>query len=195
MIGNGVVVDPKELPRDRGLLPEPRQQDLASDLSQRAPHHALPPDVRRRRRGEAASSRSGPRARASARATPTRRRVWASSVQDLLVAKILKRKIEATLEAKRPAIERSPRNRGWTCQKIPEEKLTFGHGQAPYIVDTVRLVQEWLDAGQGLCSRARRARRRPRPGTYPFVTSSSPVAGAAASERASGPKEIEEVWA
>ena len=66
---------------------------------------------------------------------------------------------------------------------------------ANYIADTVRLVHERLDAGQTVIFEgAQGALLDIDHGTYPFVTSSNPVAGAACIGAGVGPKDIDEVW-
>ena len=78
---------------------------------------------------------------------------------------------------------------------MTEEYLTYGHRLEPYIADTSRLVLERLDAGELVVFEgAQGALLDIDHGTYPFVTSSNPVAGAACIGAGVGPKDIDEVW-
>ena len=115
-------------------------------------------------------------------------------VQDLLDEKILKKKIVAALEPKRLSLRPFPKDPQLDLQTITEEYLTYGHRLEPYIADTVRLVRERLDAGQTVVFEgAQGALLDIDHGTYPFVTSSNPVAGAACVGAGVGPKDIDEV--
>jgi adenylosuccinate synthase len=78
---------------------------------------------------------------------------------------------------------------------MTEEYLTYGHRLEPYIADTIRLVQEKLDDGEAVVFEgAQGALLDIDHGTYPFVTSSNPVAGAACIGAGVGPKDIDEIW-
>ncbi|HET8979972.1 MAG TPA: adenylosuccinate synthetase, partial [Solirubrobacteraceae bacterium] len=80
-------------------------------------------------------------------------------------------------------------------QSMTEEYLTYGHVLEPYIADTSRLVLQRLDRGEAvLFEGAQGALLDIDHGTYPFVTSSNPVAGAACIGAGVGPKDIDEVW-
>src|SRR5438270_10178671 len=78
---------------------------------------------------------------------------------------------------------------------MAEEYLTYGHRLERHIADTGRLVLDALDAGELVVFEgAQGALLDIDHGTYPFVTSSNPVAGAACIGAGVGPKAIDEVW-
>ena len=78
---------------------------------------------------------------------------------------------------------------------MTDEYLTYGHVLEPYIADTSRLVLERLDRNEMVVFEgAQGAMLDIDHGTYPFVTSSNPVAGAACIGAGVGPKDIDEVW-
>ena len=78
---------------------------------------------------------------------------------------------------------------------MTEEYLIFGHRLEQYIADTARVVWDRLDADRlVLFEGAQGALLDIDHGTYPFVTSSNPVAGAACIGAGVGPKDIDEVW-
>jgi len=78
---------------------------------------------------------------------------------------------------------------------MTDEYLTYGHVLEPYIADTSRLVLQRLDEGRSVIFEgAQGALLDIDHGTYPFVTSSNPVAGAACVGSGVGPKDIDEVW-
>ena len=78
---------------------------------------------------------------------------------------------------------------------MTEEYLTYGHRLEQYIADTSRLTWEALDADRlVIFEGAQGALLDIDHGTYPFVTSSNPVAGAACVGAGVGPRDIDEVW-
>src|ERR1700735_4308414 len=116
-------------------------------------------------------------------------------VQDLLDEKILKKKILAALEPKRLSLRPYAKDARLDLQSMTDEYLTYGHVLEPYIADTSRLVLERLDSNQTVVFEgAQGALLDIDHGTYPFVTSSNPVAGAACVGAGVGPKDIDEVW-
>jgi adenylosuccinate synthase len=139
-------------------------------------------------------------------------------VQDLLDEKILRTKIRAALEPKQQALrELSVQRRkqlkeaGEDAKAIDggggvpdprldlhamvEEHINFGHRLEPHIADTARLCWEALDGGETVIFEGAQATLLDLDhGTYPFVTSSNPIAGAATVGAGVGPTDIEEVW-
>ncbi len=139
-------------------------------------------------------------------------------VQDLLDEKILRTKIRAALEPKQQAlrelsVQRRKRLReaGEDAKPSPasaevpdprldlhamvEEHVNFGHRLEPHIADTARLCWEALDREETVLFEGAQATLLDLDhGTYPFVTSSNPIAGAATVGAGVGPKDIDEVW-
>src|SRR5437016_2712874 len=78
---------------------------------------------------------------------------------------------------------------------MTEEYLIFGHRLEQHIADTAKLLWELLDDGKRIIFEgAQGAMLDIDHGTYPFVTSSNPLAGAACVGTGVGPKAIDEVW-
>ncbi len=132
-------------------------------------------------------------------------------VQDLLDEKILRKKILAALEPKQQALRelsvehRKQRRQISASEKGPDPRLdlhtmtedyiTYGHRLEPHIADTARLCWESLDAGRTVIFEGAQATLLDLDhGTYPFVTSSNPIAGAACVGAGVGPTDIDEVW-
>jgi len=116
-------------------------------------------------------------------------------VQDLLDEKILKKKIVAALDPKRLSLRPWSKDPRLDLQAMTDEYLTYGHVLEPYIADTSRLVLQRLDRNEMVVFEgAQGALLDIDHGTYPFVTSSNPVAGAACIGAGVGPKDIDEVW-
>jgi adenylosuccinate synthase len=138
-------------------------------------------------------------------------------VQDLLDEKILRTKIRAALEPKQQALrELSVRRRKLRREAgeepakaaadeapdprldlhtMTEEHVNFGHRLEPHIADTAKLCWDALDNGETVLFEGAQATLLDLDhGTYPFVTSSNPIAGAACVGAGVGPTDIEEVW-
>ncbi len=139
-------------------------------------------------------------------------------VQDLLDEKILRTKIRAALEPKQQALRELSVQRRKQLKEageeakpveaaggVPdprldlhamvEEHISFGHRLEPHIADTARLCWDALDSGETVIFEGAQATLLDLDhGTYPFVTSSNPIAGAACVGAGVGPKDIDEVW-
>ena len=116
-------------------------------------------------------------------------------VQDLLDEKILRKKIMAAMEPKRSALREFAKDPELDLHTMTEEYLTYGHRLEPHIADTAHLCWEALDGGKTvLFEGAQGTLLDLDHGTYPFVTSSNPIAGAACVGAGVGPADIDEVW-
>jgi adenylosuccinate synthase len=116
-------------------------------------------------------------------------------VQDMLDEKILKKKIAAALEPKRLSLRPYARDPRLDLQTMTEEYLTFGHRLEQFIADTATLAHRALDEGRRVVFEGAQATMLDIDhGTYPFVTSSNPVAGAACVGAGVGPRDIQEIW-
>src|SRR3954464_14778236 len=78
---------------------------------------------------------------------------------------------------------------------MTEEYLAYGHPLEQYITDTSRTVWRLLENDcTVIFEGAQGAMLDIDHGTYPFVTSSNPVAAAACIGTGVGPRDIDEVW-
>jgi adenylosuccinate synthase len=115
-------------------------------------------------------------------------------VQDLLDEKILKQKIYAALEPKRQALRPYAKDPLLDLHTMTEDYRTLGHRLEPYIADTTRIIWDALDHDRlVIFEGAQGTLLDIDHGTYPFVTSSNPVAGAACVGAGVGPKDVDEV--
>ena len=174
------MIDPKVLTGELDDLRAKGDRPLrAAHQRQRAPDHALPPAARPRGRG-------APRQAADRHHAPRHRPRYADKaarlgirVQDLLDEKILKKKIAAAMEPKRLSLRPFAKSPELDLQSMTEDYLTYGHRIEQYIADTARLAWDALDAdGNVIFEGAQGTLLDIDHGTYPFVTSSNPVAGA-----------------
>ena len=115
-------------------------------------------------------------------------------VQDLLDAKILRQKLELAVTEKNVWLERVYELDPFDVEEIVSTHLGFAERLAPYVADTSLLVDRTLRAGERvLFEGAQGTLLDLDHGTYPFVTSSSPIAAGAAVSFGIGPNRIEEV--
>jgi adenylosuccinate synthase len=99
------------------------------------------------------------------------------------------------MEPKRLSLRPFERDPSLDLHAMTEEYLTHGHRLEQHIADTSKLMWELLDeGGKVIFEGAQGAMLDIDHGTYPFVTSSNPVAGAASIGTGVGPKSIDEVW-
>jgi adenylosuccinate synthase len=101
----------------------------------------------------------------------------------------------AALEPKRLSLRPFARDPRLDLQAMTEEYLTYGHRIEQFIADTATLAHRTLDGGgQVVFEGAQATMLDIDHGTYPFVTSSNPVAGSACVGAGVGPRDIQEVW-
>ena len=195
-IGNGVVIDPEVLIAEIDGL---RRQGLnVSGLRISANAHLIMPyHVMLDTAGEAKLGKLeiGTTKRGIGPCYADKASRVGIRVQDLLDPKILRKKILAALEGKQQMLRPYAKDPRLDLQAMTEEYLRFGHRLEPHIADTARLCWDTLDrGGQILFEGAQAAMLDLDHGTYPFVTSSNPVAGSACIGAGIGPTDIDSVW-
>ncbi|MDQ3381323.1 MAG: adenylosuccinate synthase [Actinomycetota bacterium] len=115
-------------------------------------------------------------------------------VQDLLDPKILRQKLELAVEEKNVWLERVYDLEPHDVEEVVASHLQFAARLAPYVTDTSLLVHRALENGERvLFEGAQGTLLDLDHGTYPFVTSSSPIAAGAAVSFGIGPNRIDEV--
>ncbi len=196
VIGNGVVIDPKVLTDELEELRRSRVDTQWLRVSANAhlimPYHLMLDDAGETKLGKL---QIGTTRRGIGPCYADKALRLGIRVQDLLDEKILKKKIVAALEPKRLSLRPFAKDPRLDLQAITEEYLTYGHRLEPYISDTSRLVLELLDLDKMVVFEgAQGVLLDIDHGTYPFVTSSNPVAGAACVGAGVGPKDIDEIW-
>jgi adenylosuccinate synthase len=116
-------------------------------------------------------------------------------VQDLLDEKILRKKIMAAMEPKQQMLRPFAKDPELDLHTMTDAFVTYGHRLEPHIADTARLCWAALDRDRTvLFEGAQGTMLDLDHGTYPFVTSSNPVAGSACIGAGVGPRDIDEVW-
>ena len=196
VIGNGVVIDPRVLIDELDTL-RSRGVDVSGLRVSANAHLIMPYHMLLDSAGEArlGSLQIGTTRRGIGPCYADKAARLGIRVQDLLDEKILKKKIVAAMEPKRLSLRPYEKDPTLDLHTMTEEFLTFGHRLEQHIADTSKLMWQLLDDGDTvILEGAQGAMLDIDHGTYPFVTSSNPLAGAACVGSGIGPKAIEEVW-
>ncbi|MBK5231316.1 MAG: adenylosuccinate synthase, partial [Thermoleophilia bacterium] len=196
VIGNGVVIDPGVLIDE---LDELRRRNIATmglKVSSNAhlimPYHLLLDSEGEAQLGEL---KIGTTKRGIGPCYADKASRLGIRVQDMLDEKILRKKIMTAMEPKRQMLRPFARDPMLDLHTMTEAYLTFGHRLEPHIADTAALVWNDLQAGKEVVFEgAQGALLDIDHGTYPFVTSSNPIAGAACVGAGVGPTAIDDVW-
>ncbi len=195
-IGNGVVIDPRVL---TGEIDELRRRGvdvsglrISANAHLIMPYHVLLDTAGELKLGklEIGTTRRGIGPCYADKAARLGIRV-----QDLLDEKILRKKIMAAMEPKQQMLRPFAKDPELDLQTIVQTYVAYGERLAPHIADTAHLCWEALDRDATvLFEGAQGTMLDLDHGTYPFVTSSNPVAGAACTGTGVGPRDIDEVW-
>ncbi len=115
-------------------------------------------------------------------------------VQDLYDMKIFRQKLDTVLKEKNAILSRVYNRMPMKAADIETEYAVYAERLRPYITDTVTLLHDALEDGKTiLLEGAQGTLLDLDHGTYPFVTSSNPVAGGAMTGAGLGPKHVERV--
>jgi adenylosuccinate synthase len=196
VIGNGVVIDPRVLIDELDTL-RGRDVDVSGLKVSANAHLIMPYHMMLDSAGEAklGSLQIGTTRRGIGPCYADKAARLGIRVQDMLDEKILKKKIVAAMEPKRLSLRPFEKDPALDLHTMTEEFLTFGHRLEQHIADTSKLMWQMLDESKTvILEGAQGAMLDIDHGTYPFVTSSNPLAGAACVGTGVGPKAIEEVW-
>ena len=189
-IGNGVVIDPKVLTDELDGL-RAKGIDLSGLRISANAHLIMPYHMLLDHAGETKLGKLqiGTTRRGIGPAYADKAARLGIRVQDLLDEKILKKKIMAAMEPKRLALRPYAKSPDLDLQSMTEDYLTYGHRIEQYIADTARLTWKHLDeGGDVIFEGAQGTLLDIDHGTYPFVTSSNPVAASAATGTGAGPE-------
>ena len=195
VLGNGCVVDPEVLLGEiddleaRGLSAEPLR--LSGNAHLIMPWHIALDGASERRLGKL---QIGTTRRGIGPAYADKAARIGIRVQDLLDPKILRQKIATALAEKNVWLERVYELDPFDLEDVAARYEEFAQRLRPYVADTSLLVDEALTDGKRvLLEGAQGTLLDLDHGTYPFVTSSNPVAGAAATGIGIGPTRIDAV--
>ncbi len=196
VIGNGVVVDPGVLLAELDTLAskgiDTGRMVVSGNAHLIMPYHQEIDRVTERYLGKNAL---GTTRRGIGPAYADKAARVGLRVQDLLDGKIFRQKLEVVLKEKNAILakvyNRLPLDAGAICDEYLD---VYAPRIGPMVADTVGMVHDALDAGHNVLLEGAQATFLDLDhGTYPFVTSSNPVAGGACTGSGVGPRMIGEV--
>jgi adenylosuccinate synthase len=195
VIGAGCVVDPQvfvdevDLLLERGI--EPSIVVLSGNAHLIMPWHVTIDQASERRLG---NLQIGTTRRGIGPAYADKASRIGIRVQDVLDPKILRQKIEVALAEKNLWLERIYEVDGFDLEEVWEQYAGYAERLAPFVGDVSLLVDEALRDGKRVLFEGAQATMLDLDhGTYPFVTSSNPVASGAATGTGIGPTRIDRV--
>jgi adenylosuccinate synthase len=195
VIADGVVVDPrhllKELDEVRRTGVEVSRLRLSGNCHLIMPYHLELEKVTQRFLGRNAL---GTTKRGIGPAYADKAARIGLRVQDLFDERIFREKLEIVLREKNAILTKLYGRLPLEGDAIVEEYLELAGELRPYVTDTSALLHGALRAGRHvMLEGAQGTMLDLDKGTYPFVTSSNPVAGYALASAGIGPKEVERV--
>jgi adenylosuccinate synthase len=195
IIGNGVVVDPKVLIDELdGLEAQGIHTDkliISTNAHLIMPYHRLLDQASETHLGKA---KIGTTRKGVGPAYVDKAARLGIRAQDLLDMKIFRKKLAQVLAIKNEYLTKIYGLPPLGLEEIARENESYAKRLAPHIKDTSLYVGRMLDEGkQVLFEGAQGTLLDLDHGTYPFVTSSSPVAGGACTGAGVGPLRIDKV--
>jgi len=195
VIGNGVVIDPAVLLNEikglneRGI--DTSKLKISADAHIITSYHVMLDKTIERFLGK---SKIGTTGRGIGPAYGDKVSRVGIRVQDLYDESILRKKVEGSLASKNQTLVKVYNRRAVDVDAIVTELLSYAEKLKPYLANTSLLLHEalvrgdnvLLEGGQGTLLDVDH-------GTYPFVTSSNPTAGGAATGSGIGPTKITRV--
>jgi len=196
VIGNGVVIDPQVLLDEIDMLVASGVDASRLVVSGNAhlimPYHQELDRVTERYLGKNAlgTTKRGIGPAYADKATRVGLRV-----QDLLDPKIFRQKLEVALKEKNAVLAKVYNRLPLSAEEIAGRYLDdYAPRIAPMIGDATSVIHDALDAGRNVLMEGAQATFLDLDhGTYPFVTSSNPVAGGACTGTGLGPRHIDRV--
>jgi adenylosuccinate synthase len=196
LIGNGVVVEPEALLSEVDEL-ERRGIDTSRLVVSGNAHLIMPYHLELDRVTERFLGKNslGTTKRGIGPAYADKAARVGLRVQDLLDPKIFREKLDVALKEKNAVLAKVYNRLPLSANEIASRYLDeFAPRIAPLVGDTVAMLHEALNAGSNVLLEGAQATFLDLDhGTYPFVTSSNPVAGGACTGSGLGPRDIDRV--
>ena len=195
VIGDGVVVDPRVLLEEMddlgGLGIDTSRLLISTNAHLIMPYHLELDRVTERYLGR---QQLGTTKRGIGPAYADKASRIGLRVQDLTDEKIFRKKLETAIKEKNAILSKVYNRLPLDPEEIVADYMGYGARLAPHIVDTSAILHRALREGKRvLLEGAQGTLLDLDHGTYPFVTSSNPVAGGALVGAGLGPKEVEKV--
>ena len=195
VIGNGVVVNPRTLLSEMAMLTE-RGIDASRIRVSRAAHVIMPYHVAIDGATEARLAGEGLGTTRRGIGPAYADRAWRLGIRmgDLLEPAALRQRLARVLPERNAILEETYGLPPFDLETIVADATEWGERLRGHIVDTTNLVQDALERGEHvLLEGAQGTLLDLDHGTYPYVTSSNPIAGGACTGAGIGPLQIDQV--
>lgn len=195
LIGPGVVVDPRELIAEVDMLLGFGVLVDRLFVSDRAhvvmPYHPILDALEENERGEA---RLGTTQRGVGPAYVDKVARFGLRMCDLIDPAILGDRVREVVSQKNRIITGYYGEKPLDCNDVYTEYRAYGERLRPYVADTTAMLHDAIRRGENILAEGAQATLLDIDhGTYPFVTSSSPIAGGACGGLGIGPTQIDRV--
>ena len=195
VIGNGMVVDPKAVIKELAYLHERGVTTDNLRISNRAhvilPYHLKLDEVEEASKG---ANKIGTTKKGIGPAYMDKAARIGIRMVDLLDREVFEEKLTRNLEEKNRLFERIYDTEGFKIEDILDEYYEYGQQIKHFVCDTSVVLNDALDEGRRvLFEGAQGVMLDIDQGTYPFVTSSNPVAGGVTIGSGVGPTKINHV--
>lgn len=196
IIGNGVVIDPEQLLKELKELQDQGKDRARLVVSGAAhvvmPYHKLLDKAQENLRGK--GRKIGTTGRGIGPAYVDKYSRCGIRVEDLLDGEVLREKLEYNLDEKNMYLTKIYGEEPLPFHEMYSIALSWGKSLAPYVDDASLVIDEALIEGKGvLFEGAQGTLLDVDHGTYPYVTSSSPVAAGGCVGLGVGPSMVDRV--
>lgn len=195
IIGNGVVIDPSGLLKELKNMREKGVEIASLKISNRShiimPYHRLLDEAEEGYRG---NGKIGTTKRGIGPCYMDKDARVGIRIIDLMDKEEFVEKLKVNIEAKNHLLKAVYGMDGFDFEAVKEEYLAYADELRPYVVDTAELLHKTLQSGQKILFEGAQATMLDLDhGTYPYVTSSHPIAGGACIGAGVGPTKIDRV--
>jgi len=195
VVGNGMVVDPKAILTELKYLHDRNINTDNLRISNRAhvilPYHLKLDEVEEESKG---ANKIGTTKKGIGPAYMDKAARIGIRIADLLDREVFEEKLARNLVEKNRLLERIYETEGFKLEDILNEYYEYGQQIKKYVCDTSVVLNDALDEGRRvLFEGAQGVMLDIDQGTYPFVTSSNPVAGGVTIGSGVGPTKIKHV--
>ena len=195
VVGNGVVIDPAVMLKELKGMQDKGIDTSGLRVSDRAhvimPYHRLLDEVEEDYRGD---HKIGTTKRGIGPCYMDKNARSGIRMVDLMDEDEFSSKLERNLEAKNHLLQAVYGTKGFDFETLKKEYLAYAEELRPYVTDTVVVLHEALQQGKKVLFEGAQATLLDLDhGTYPYVTSSHPIAGGVCIGAGVGPTKIDKV--
>jgi len=195
VVGNGVVIDPAVMLKELKGMQDKGIDTSGLRVSDRAhvimPYHRLLDEVEEDYRGD---HKIGTTKRGIGPCYMDKNARSGIRMVDLMDEDEFSSKLERNLEAKNHLLQAVYGTKGFDFETLKKEYLAYAEELRPYVTDTVVVLHEALQQGKRVLFEGAQATLLDLDhGTYPYVTSSHPIAGGVCIGAGVGPTKIDKV--